>query len=382
MDNYAILSVISFMIVFISSLFSIFLFTVKTENKTSNRLIAAFLIIIAIDISSFFYHRFIDMPMVLEMLRMDLPLLSSPLEYLFVLSVIYSDFKIKRIHLLHAIPFLVSTLVFMPRFYLSNTEARNSFFETYLDNPEVLFSIIIGHIQVIIYIVAIFIVLKKSKKVMLENFSNATTAKHKWLFQLNIISIILFAFSTGKTIFKFINDDFDTVNIVRIIMAFLVLCFICWLILKALYHPEFFRRIDSKLKPVENIIAKEEIPIEHKEGEEVKQQIQRLRAHMLDQKPYLNPTLTIQNLADDLQLPVREVSILINHHLNQHFFDFVNEYRIQHAKDILQNPTKKQFTILEILYEVGFNSKSSFNTAFKKYANVTPTEYRKKTNHV
>ena len=66
-----------------------------------------------------------------------------------------------------------------------------------------------------------------------------------------------------------------------------------------------------------------------------------------------------------------------NHNLNQHFFDFVNEYRIKKAMEILADASKNHLTVLEILYEVGFNSKSSFNTAFKKYTKQTPTEYRK-----
>ena len=60
------------------------------------------------------------------------------------------------------------------------------------------------------------------------------------------------------------------------------------------------------------------------------------------------------------------------------FFDFINQFRIDEARSILKNPEKKQFTVLEILYEVGFNSKSSFNTAFKKHTGLTPTQYRKK----
>ncbi len=366
------------MIVFVSSLFSMFLLTVRSENKISNRLIASVLMIVAIDISSFFYHRFIDMPHILEMIRMDLPIFTSPLLYLFVLSVIYVDFKLKRIHLLHGLPFLISTLVYMPRFYLANAEARDAFFHSYHAHPETIFSIVMGHIQVIIYIIAIFVVLKKSKKIMLENYSNASTAKHDWLFQLNVISTCLFVISTSKNIFKRLNDDFETVNIARIIVAFLVLSFVCWLILKALYHPSFFRGIDSKLRSVQNLIAEDEASTNSNLGTEaVQQQIDLLKNHMQNQKPYLNPTLTIQDLANGLEIPVREVSILINHHLNQHFFDFVNEYRIQHAMEILKDTAKKQFTVLEILYEVGFNSKSSFNTAFKKYAHLTPTQYRK-----
>ncbi|PLX12007.1 MAG: AraC family transcriptional regulator, partial [Marinilabiliales bacterium] len=74
----------------------------------------------------------------------------------------------------------------------------------------------------------------------------------------------------------------------------------------------------------------------------------------------------------------KELSLLINHDLNQHFFDFVNGFRIRKAMEMLSDENKKKFTVLEILYDVGFNSKSSFNTAFKKYTKLTPTEYRKK----
>ena len=97
---------------------------------------------------------------------------------------------------------------------------------------------------------------------------------------------------------------------------------------------------------------------------------------MIAQEPYLDPSLTIQQLADQIELPVKELSVLINHHMDQHFFDFVNEYRIQKAMHLLRDPEKRDVTVLEILYEVGFNSKSSFNTSFKKYTNLTPTAFR------
>lgn len=63
--------------------------------------------------------------------------------------------------------------------------------------------------------------------------------------------------------------------------------------------------------------------------------------------------------------------------MDKHFFDFVNEYRIKKAIQILKDRTQKELTVLEILYQVGFNSKSSFNTSFKKYTGKTPTDYRK-----
>jgi AraC-like DNA-binding protein len=110
---------------------------------------------------------------------------------------------------------------------------------------------------------------------------------------------------------------------------------------------------------------------------EDKELIQRLKHHMETQEPYLDASLSIYQLARQVNIPMRELSLLINYKLNKHFFDFVNEYRVKRAMEILRNPQHSKMTVLEILYEVGFNSKSSFNTVFKKYTGKTPTQYRK-----
>jgi AraC-like DNA-binding protein len=64
--------------------------------------------------------------------------------------------------------------------------------------------------------------------------------------------------------------------------------------------------------------------------------------------------------------------------LQQNFFDFINRYRIEEAQRLLTDPPDKKITVLEVLYECGFNSKSSFNTLFKKHTGLTPSEFKKK----
>jgi AraC-like DNA-binding protein len=98
---------------------------------------------------------------------------------------------------------------------------------------------------------------------------------------------------------------------------------------------------------------------------------------MLSKKQYLNPEITIKDVADNLEMPVRDLSTLLNKHMGVHFFDFINEYRIKEAQEIFKSSDDNKLTVLEVLYDVGFNSKSSFNTAFKKYTGLTPTAYRK-----
>jgi AraC-like DNA-binding protein len=95
-----------------------------------------------------------------------------------------------------------------------------------------------------------------------------------------------------------------------------------------------------------------------------------------ESKPYLNPELTLHDLSSQLKVSDRKLSILINAELGKSFFDLINSYRIEEAKKILRTSKDPKLTVLEIMYEVGFNSKSSFNTAFKKYTGSTPTAYR------
>ena len=160
-------------------------------------------------------------------------------------------------------------------------------------------------------------------------------------------------------------------NALRIITLLFGVFFIFWLVLKALNSPKLFRGIDV------NLLTSKEIKKEKPIDEKVNSQLEFLKNYMTTEKSYLNPSLSIRSFSEEIKMNSRDISVLINQNLKQHFFDFINEYRVKEAMKILKNPSKKEFTVLEILYEVGFNSKSSFNTAFKKYTGLTPTQFRK-----
>jgi AraC-like DNA-binding protein len=164
----------------------------------------------------------------------------------------------------------------------------------------------------------------------------------------------------------------------NVLVGTIALFITCWFIMKALKHPELFRGINSKLRLTKDILPEVEEKSEsaNEQNDLISRQITELKRYMTEKEPFLDPSLTIQELSNQINIPVRDLSILINHHMDQHFFDFVNEYRIQKAMNILKDQSKSQLTVLEILYEVGFNSKSSFNTSFKKYTSLTPTAYR------
>jgi AraC-like DNA-binding protein len=94
------------------------------------------------------------------------------------------------------------------------------------------------------------------------------------------------------------------------------------------------------------------------------------------EKPYLEPELSIQQLADAVKIPRHSLTQIINEEFNKNFFTFINEYRVQEAQYRLADPQFKNDTVLSIGLSSGFNSKSSFNALFKQYTDMTPSQYR------
>ncbi|WP_207433919.1 helix-turn-helix domain-containing protein [Sabulibacter ruber] len=102
-----------------------------------------------------------------------------------------------------------------------------------------------------------------------------------------------------------------------------------------------------------------------------------LQAHMQAQKPFLNPELTLAQLAAEMGVSPNQLSQVINEQARQNFADFVNGYRVQEVKERLTRGDHERFTLLALALEAGFNSKASFNRAFKKFTGQTPSEYGK-----
>ena len=103
---------------------------------------------------------------------------------------------------------------------------------------------------------------------------------------------------------------------------------------------------------------------------------EKLLEYLERKKPYLDNDLKLQDIADTMGLPSYHLSQIINTQLNRNFYDLINSYRIEEAKRQLSDPDKHDLKILAIAFEAGFNSKSAFNVAFKKYTNITPSRYR------
>lgn len=376
-DNINVLLILTIISLFISLFLAFFLVTVRTKHKISNYLFAAFLIITAIDISGPLFELVSNGPSNLGMLRTNLAFLQIPAFYLYVLSVCYSDFKLKPKHLIHLLPFIITNIILLRRFYLVDSASKINFIINRQSRIELQFSHTLFHLQTVVYLVAVFILLRKARKLYLENNAGTSINSYNWLFQFTSVLSVLYLIVLFKNIFKFSDHPYIS-EWIKIVILVVELFIICWYLYKALNHPDLFRNIDSRQKLVADIVLEEKNSEPAAVSEkEYNAGLAKLKQYMVEEKPFLNPSLTIQDVSVAIEIPVRDLSLLINHKLEQHFYDFVNTYRIESAMNILKDGTKSKVTILEILYEVGFNSKSSFNTAFKKHTGNTPTSYRK-----
>ncbi len=343
--NETIISDIGKMIVFLLFLFAIFLITKKTKRKLPNYLFSAFLLVTAIDLSGLFLIS--KKNEIIESFIIASVLLQMPLYYLYVKSACYYNFKLNKMHLIHGVLFVI----FLSSFLLTNIS----------ENTLIAFKIITT-IQYYYYIIAVFISLINFKKLYQENYSSNHYLIYKWLRDTTVLFLVGNSLSKAKDLIPFDTTILGYLNIFTSIFALFV---ICWFVLNALYKPTLFIGIDIGLDTVKFTEDQKSEP----------EQLKKLRDYMITEKPYLDDKLSLAKLAGDMEISEKELSVLINKFTEKHFFDFINSYRIDYARQLLKE--NKELTVLEIVYQVGFNSKSSFYTAFKKETDTTPTMYRK-----
>ncbi|PUB30777.1 AraC-like DNA-binding protein [Elizabethkingia sp. YR214] len=375
MDRYNFLYLFSSIGIFMILLLALFLVTVKTKHKLSNCLLAFFLFTNAVDAIKFLQQGFPVNYINFEAFRWSFVYLFSATFYLYVLSICYTNFRLKGKHLIHVIPFLAFNAFMMWGIIFVDRPAKIKFINSMNDMPLMQFFFFLFEALFQVYFIASFLVIRKSKIVYLENYTNPNTSALNALYKITILYYVLHFIVLIRWLVRFIFGVGEIHSWIVTLDGFAFLFCTCWYLFVALNNPEFFRGVNSDLQPIAATTSKQQPSL--LENEEKNEQIEFLKKIMVEKEPYLDSSLTIQDLAEQVKMPVKDLSTLINLYIDKHFFDFVNEYRIEKAMQMLKDPSQKELTVLEILYQVGFNSKSSFNTSFKKYTGKTPTDYRK-----
>jgi AraC-like DNA-binding protein len=169
----------------------------------------------------------------------------------------------------------------------------------------------------------------------------------------------------GAGIIFNIHTPFWNTNLAKILL-FSVLLAICFL------GYFYFRH---SLQKVEKETETLNVPAAPEPGKDSKHLVE-LKELLEVKKIYREDGLSLKSLSHQLNIPDHYLSQLINEKLNKSFFDLINFYRVEEAKQMLLTEVGEKRNILDIAFEVGFNTKSAFNRAFKKHARMTPSQFR------
>lgn len=369
-----LLILVIFQLVFIS----VFLFCKTRGRGISNRLLGYFFLAIALSLADNFllstgiYYQY----PAFAIWSGPVPLLYGPLLYLYTQSLLYKKFKLSIYKILHFLPFVIIFAMLATGYAIQFHQKKEAILHAVNGHqiPPYLYGIallIAAHF--FYYSVKALRVLNFYNAEALNKFSNSRQLNLKWLKNSIWFMMALFVIAIFNNLFQL--TSFKRVNAVILTgIILLLLVFINNVLFKALQTPEIFSWMETDemtplVKPVTSGRYLDQL-----------ERVAALHQFMQIHKPYLNPNLTVEALATAMAMRPKEVSVLINTHLNQNFFDYVNRYRIREAQLMLTQSDDKKLTVLEVLYKTGFNSKSSFNTLFKKYSGLTPTDYKNQHN--
>lgn len=362
--TFDIFAVLCFVGLALALFWAITLLSIKKGNRAANKFLAILLFMVSIGIvkSILFHSNFIfEVPHLLG-LALPINFLYPPLFYLYVKTLISGKINLKK-HLFHFVPFLICVVYIIP-FIIQSADYKISYFSKITNKPSTTLStvLVLITLQEIAYLTFSLILLVKHSKRVKNVYSSLSRYNFYWI--RNLITSYLIV----TVLFIYLNAyDFPLKSIH--IGPIVVVVMIYTLGYMGLKQPAVFTE-------VENGTVSKKYQKSSLTSEKGALYLQRLSALMENEKPFTNSNLTLPQLAGKLSISQHHLSQLLNDRLNQTFFEFINYCRVEEAKKCLKDPQKQHLKILAIAYEVGFNSKSNFNSAFKRFVHQTPTQYK------
>lgn len=345
------------------ALFAAMLVLSKKNKSISDRILSAWLILMAIEFFTLAMdYLFINKPLLSSSL-----LLINPAFYLYVKSLTDKYFEIKPIQLLHLLPF-----VFFETFayVIQETIQLNDFF---IVDKSYGFRLAFGISNIISWLVYNFLsvsMLHRHRMNILHEFSSLERGiKLIWIFSVvifyNVYCLVLLI--TGLSVIftgKFIMLP-QVINYSVMLFLIYVLGFY-GLGQSMIYQRKSQKNKEDDLRYKNSILNEDRKKIITKKILEVFER----------DKPFLNPDFNMDMLSEAIHIPKHQISHVMNTELNSNFFNFVNAYRVEEVKKMLSDENHP-YSIEAIGYECGFNSKSSFFSVFKKMTGKTPFVFKK-----
>ncbi len=303
-------------------------------------------------------------------------LLHGPFLWFYTIALTQPRFLFKPKYLLHGALFLIGFL------YLVSAVAGG--IETPMTARKLL--IIVKMLSLLGYTVATLLQLKKHRQTIQHIFSNTEERQLSWLYFLCWGILAIWAISCVSLLLS-IFSNMSTPEYVSVFPNLAICLFIYLMGYFGVRQSNIFIKAEPLVKPIEKVAAailpKDEGVLQeekYKKSGLNKAKADKIYADLADymqnKKPYLDADISLFNLAEMLHVQTNHLSQVINEKENLNFFDYINGFRVNAVKQQILDGKLAEHTLLGIAYDCGFNSKASFNRAFKKYTGVTPTEFK------
>lgn len=350
------INIIHTLIIWQSLLFAIVLLTPKYIKKQGNKFLALFLLTLGIH---FIYNILLTNNLFLDKLPQyscSYGFLYGPLLFFYVKSHFRKDLIFKPLYFLHFLPFAIVIS-------LTINSVRICNIAMYWIIPTMMFYCLLSFLEVNHY-----------KRVVYQVSSNRNTSETKWINTLLILMLIVLILNLVQMKIAEVTI-FDYKVQIEHIVQIGILVLVNIITYQGFKNPHFFLKISAHdLSLVQENKSKEKAKTLNNKA--LNSLAERLKEFMEFNKPYLNPELDLSTLAEELNVHPKMLSLAINHVLGYNFSEYINSQRILAAELLLKNNSDQQLTIMEVMYDVGFNSRSVFNTLFKKKIGLTPSQYK------
>lgn len=356
----------------IITLFLSFILLGKKSKSLSDKILFAWFVTIGIHlfiIYLFQTKKIFDYPHLLG-LHIPFPLIHGPFLFIYTTSLT-NQFKNWNRSILHFLPSILVFFFFYDFFLLDETSkvlVYQNGGAGFLNKLK--WYTVVVKISGLVYILLALKVLHKHKSNIVTQFSNTDKINLSWLKYL---------ISGVGIVWIFVLLD----NVQYLYSA--VVIFVIFMGYFGINQAGIFNTVTNELNNDENHLKEEDeedksfIKIKYQKSgldyEKAKMIYVLLKDKMEIEQLFLNPDLTLVDLAKALNIHQNYLSQVINTFEEMNFYDYINKQRVNKFISLIENPDNKKYTILSLAFECGFKSKSTFNKQFKKITNKTPSEY-------